>query len=90
MTHRFAHRPLIHTNAQMDASELDLSCTISSGGEQLMKHAVEKLSLSTRAYLQILRVSRTIADLEGVPQVSAHDLAEAIQFRSLDRLKGVL
>ena len=90
MTHRFAHRPLIHTNAQMDASELDRSCTISSGGEQLMKHAVERLSLSTRAYLQILRVSRTIADLEGVPQVSAHHLAEAIQFRSLDRLKGVL
>ena len=90
MTHRFAHRPLIHTNAQMDASELDRSCTISSGGEQLMKHAVEKLSLSTRAYVQILRVSRTIADLEGVPQVSAHHLAEAIQFRSLDRLKGVL
>jgi magnesium chelatase family protein len=90
MTHRFAHRPLIHTNAQMDANELDRNCAISSGGEQLIKHAVEKLSLSTRAYVQILRVSRTIADLEGVPQVSAHHLAEAIQFRSLDRLKGVL
>lgn len=90
MTHRFNRRRFIHTNAQMDASELDRNCSLTTSGKQLIKRAVEKLSLSTRAYIQLLKVSRTIADLEGQQQISAHHLAEAIQYRSIDRLKGVL
>ena len=74
----------------MDASELDRNCSLTTSGKQLIKRAVEKLSLSTRAYIQLLKVSRTIADLEGQQQISAHHLAEAIQYRSIDRLKGVL
>ena len=90
MTHRYTSRTFIHTNAQMDASELDRNCSLTTSGKRLVKHAVEKHSLSTRAYIQLLKVSRTIADLEGQQQISAHHLAEAIQFRSINRLKGVL
>ena len=90
MTYRFNRRRFIHTNAQMDASELDRNCSLTTSGKQLVTRAVEKLSLSTRAYIQLLKVSRTIADLEGQQQISAHHLAEAIQYRSIDRLKGVL
>ena len=55
MTHRYTSRTFIHTNAQMDASELDRNCSLTTSGKRLVKHAVEKHSLSTRAYIQLLK-----------------------------------
>jgi magnesium chelatase family protein len=82
---RFAHTDGVFCNAQMSSKmirqyvELDETCT------SLLKTAMEKLGLSARAYDRILRVARTIADLEESPTVESHHLSEAIQYRSLDR-----
>lgn len=75
----------IHSNAQMTTKMMQEYCAISSSGAMLLKRAIEKLSLSARAYDRILKVSRTIADLEGSQDIRPEFLAEAIQYRSLDR-----
>jgi magnesium chelatase family protein len=75
----------IHSNALLSTKELRQVCRISETSKLLLDKAMEKLSLSARAYDRILKVSRTIADLEGVKDIEMQHVAEAIQYRSLDR-----
>jgi magnesium chelatase family protein len=82
---RFGAKPDLHANAQMSPQMVRDLCKISPAGQNLLKKAMEKLGLSARAYDRILKVSRTIADLAGSEDIQIEHLAEAIQFRSLDR-----
>jgi magnesium chelatase family protein len=82
---RFSEHPGIHCNAQMTSKLLRKHCQIDTAGQVILKNAMEKLGLSARAYDRILKVSRTIADLENTETIQTVHLAEAIQYRSLDR-----
>jgi len=82
---RFQGRP-IFCNAQMTARDLRRHCKPDATAEKLLESAMTKLGLSARAYTRILKVARTIADLEGVDDIAASHVAEAIQYRSLDRV----
>lgn len=84
-TERYRGLSNIHYNAQMGPRQLDDYCQLSDAGMALIKNAMEKLNLSARAYDRILRVARTIADLEGSPNIENSHIGEAIQYRSLDR-----
>ena len=84
-TARFAEYPDIHSNAMMPPQMVKDLCQISDEGRTLLKTAMERLGLSARAYDRILKVSRTIADLAGAAEIQLPHLAEAIQYRSLDR-----
>lgn len=75
----------IFSNAMMPSPMVKEVCTLNSTAQQLLKTAMEKLGLSARAYDRILKVSRTIADLEGCHTIETSHVAEAIQYRSLDR-----
>src|SRR5690349_1785486 len=75
----------VYANAQMSSKQLKEICIISTAGQNLLKTAMERLNLSARAYDRILKVSRTIADLAGTDEIKPEHLAEAIQYRSLDR-----
>ncbi len=82
---RFAGKEGIYCNAQMRSKELQEICVLDENGIRLLKTAMEKLGLSARAYDRILKVSRTIADLEDSENILPNHVAEAIQYRSLDR-----
>ncbi|MDB5019957.1 MAG: Mg chelatase, subunit ChlI [Pedobacter sp.] len=82
---RFEKHQGIHYNAQMSPNMVRNICDINDAGRSLIKRAMEKLGLSARAYDRILKVSRTIADLEGSNSIELEHLAEAIHYRSLDR-----
>jgi len=75
----------IYCNAQMSSKQLKIYCKINDTGNQLLKTAMEKLNLSARAYDRILKVARTIADLDNSENIETQHLAEAINYRSLDR-----
>lgn len=75
----------IHSNAQMGSQQVRELCRIDATGQALLQKAMERLGLSARAYDRILKVSRTIADLAGSGEIRTEHLAEAIQYRSLDR-----
>ena len=73
------------SNAAMESSQISKYCQLSDAASSLLKNAFEKMGLSGRGYDRILRVSRTIADLDGSENIEAKHIAEAIQLRSLDR-----
>ena len=75
----------IHCNAQMNTSLLQKYVQLDDEALNLLRTAMQKFDLSARAYDRILKVSRTIADLEGVEHVQCHHIAEAIGYRNLDR-----
>ena len=84
-TKRYEKNEGMYANAQMSSKQLRELCQINPAGQNLLKKAMERLSLSARAYDRILKVSRTIADLDKSTDIRADHLAEAIQYRSLDR-----
>lgn len=84
-TARFANHPGVHCNAQMGSKLTREHCQLTDECRQIMELAMNRLGLSARAYDRILRVSRTIADLEASPTISPDHLREAITYRSLDR-----
>lgn len=83
-TERYANLE-IHYNAQMGPKEIEKYCNLDETSQNLIKIAMEKLNLSARAYDRILKVARTIADLEASENVLSSHISEAIQYRSLDR-----
>jgi magnesium chelatase family protein len=82
---RYSLNEGIHCNAQMSSKQLREICRIDDAGNQLLKTAMERLGLSARAYDRILKVARTIADLDDAAKIETSHLAEAIHYRSLDR-----
>jgi magnesium chelatase family protein len=82
---RYRGEKTLYANSQMPSKLIRKHCAISADGEKLLENAIQRLSLSARAHDRILKVSRTIADLEGAPGVEPKHLSEAIQYRTLDR-----
>ena len=82
---RFKAHPGIYCNAQMETKQLHQYAIPDAAGMQLLKQAMTRLNLSARAYDRILKVSRTIADLDGAAKIETPHLAEAIHYRNLDR-----
>lgn len=82
---RFMGMNGVYCNAQMNTKMARRICKIDSSGEQMLKKAMNSLGLSARAYDRILKVSRTIADLDKAEQIQSNHIGEAIQYRSLDR-----
>jgi magnesium chelatase family protein len=82
---RFKNHEGVHCNAQMSKSEFEANCQLDRESAELLKMAMNKLGLSARAYDRIIKVSRTIADLDASIEIQSKHLAEAIQYRSLDR-----
>lgn len=75
----------IHCNARMSNRHIKNHCVIDHASNNLLETAVDKLGLSARAYNRILKIARTIADLDGKDLIAAHHISEAIQYRSFDR-----
>ena len=75
----------IYANSQMPPKLIRKHCAITAEGEKILETAIQRLGLSARAHDRILKVSRTIADLEGAPSLAPKHLSEAIQYRTLDR-----
>jgi len=84
-TQRFSEEEGVYCNAQMSTKNLENYCSLDEDGIKLLRTAMDKLGLSARAYDRILKVARTIADLDDSPQINSVHLAESIQYRSLDR-----
>jgi len=84
-TKRFEKLTKVHYNAQMNVKHIREFCVLDEASKTMLKNAMERLNLSARAYDRILKVSRTIADLQGDDAINATHISEAIQYRSLDR-----
>jgi magnesium chelatase family protein len=85
---RFANRPGIYANAHMAPRDIRAHCRVSDGADALLKTAITRLGLSARAYHRILKIARTVADLDEATSLEPRHVSEAIQYRSLDR-RGV-
>jgi len=83
--HRFGNEHGVHANAQMQPRHVRTFCPVDVAGESLLRAAIRRFGLSARAYHRVLRLARTIADLEGSDDIRSEHVAEAIQYRSLDR-----
>ncbi|QJB55975.1 YifB family Mg chelatase-like AAA ATPase [Pseudodesulfovibrio sp. zrk46] len=81
---RYADMPIL-TNSQLEGAALEQYCNVGEAEHEFLKQAVDSLGLSARAYTRVLRIARTIADLEGSADIDAGHLAEAINYRSMDR-----
>jgi magnesium chelatase family protein len=86
---RFVNYPTIFSNGGMTSKEIKQFCKLDSSSQKLLETAIERLGLSARAYDRILKVSRTIADLDEQAEISSKHIAEAIQYRSLDKQFGL-
>ncbi|WP_190808881.1 YifB family Mg chelatase-like AAA ATPase [Flagellimonas sp. S3867] len=84
-TLRFSSFKNVHYNAQMNTKQIRKFCVLGNSSNDLLKKAMVRLNLSARAYDRILKLARTIADLENVEDISSNHISEAIQYRSLDR-----
>jgi len=82
---RFAANPGTHCNADMGAKQMQQYCNPTAGAQDLLKMAITELNFSARAYNRILKVARTIADMDGADAIEEQHVSEAIQYRSLDR-----
>lgn len=82
---RFGARPDIHANAHMTPRDLRQFCRIGDAGDALLRTAINRLGLSARAYHRVLKIARTIADLDGAAEIGTAHVGEAVQYRSLDR-----
>jgi magnesium chelatase family protein len=82
---RFAGKSRVSCNARMSSRDLKAHCALDEATMQLLSFAMDDLKLSARAYDRILKVARTMADLAGSPNIQTEHVAEAIQYRSLDR-----
>ena len=82
---RFRDQPGVHSNAQITPRLQEKHCKIDAAGEAVLKMAMNRLGLSARSYGRIFKVARTIADLDGSSTIASKHIAEAIQYRSLDR-----
>ena len=85
---RFRGMPGLFANAHMGPRELTKLVRIDAATEAVLKGAIERLGLSARAYHRVLKLARTLADLEGVAEITPAQVAEAIQYRVLDRGEG--
>ena len=83
-TAKSAAKP-IFSNSQMNTQQIRTFCDLSPDAERLLERAMQQQGLTARAHDRILKVSRTIADLDGVPDIAVKHIAEAIQYRTLDR-----
>ena len=84
---RFREVPGVHCNAEMGTKELNRYCVLTNDALNMLRVAMEDLNLSARAYDRILKVARTLADLSESENIGVEHLAEAINYRSLDRQK---
>ena len=82
---RFKHSKLVHCNAMMNSKMVREYCALDEECDKLLEFTMSKLGLSARAYDRILKVARTIADIEGAERIQKKHLLEAISYRSLDR-----
>jgi magnesium chelatase family protein len=82
---RFQEASGIHNNAQLTPKMQERYCRLDEEGEKLLRNIVEKLGFSARSYARVLKVGRTIADLEGSERILPSHLSEAVQYRALDR-----
>jgi magnesium chelatase family protein len=85
---RFAKRPGIYANAHMAPRDIRVFCRVSDGADGLLRTAITRLGLSARGYHRVLKIARTVADLDGAVELQPKHVSEAIQYRSLDR-RGV-